>query len=109
MTMTSCDSCSGFVPPAANRCPCCEAAVAPQRWRRLGRALLAVAGSGAVAVTLMACYGAPAQYHPVAPQPPAAADAGPDQVAPDAGAEQADDTSGDDTEAPPDPTAATPE
>lgn len=105
MTMTSCDSCNGFVPPAADRCPCCEAAVAPPRWRRLGRALLAVAGGGTIAVTLMACYGAPAQRRPVAPTPPTA-DAGPDQATPDAGAASPDDTSGDDTEAPPDPAAA---
>jgi len=68
-TLVSCDSCHGFVPATADRCPCCDApASPPARWRRLGRALLAAAGGGVMAMTLMACYGAPAHYPTVPPQ-----------------------------------------
>lgn len=67
MQLASCDSCDGFVPVASTRCPNCDAAQP-----RTGRGLLARAGQalagGAVAVTLMACYGAPAQ-HQLAPPP----------------------------------------
>lgn len=58
MTLTSCDSCAGFLPPTASACPHCGAAVAaPATGRGLGGKLLAAAGSGMVALTLMACYG----------------------------------------------------
>lgn len=63
--LTCCSTCSGFVPAHADACPNCDSVVASpasarsqSRWSRLGRRLMQVAGGGAVAVTLMACYGA---------------------------------------------------
>lgn len=55
-------SCGGFVPPSASACPHC----ASRRTSRLG-AVAIVLGSSAIAVTLMACYGAPP---PNTPSPP---------------------------------------
>ncbi len=58
MTLTSCDSCSGFLPSPASTCPHCGAAPsAPPQGRGIGGKILAAAGSGMVALTLMACYG----------------------------------------------------
>lgn len=62
MTLRSCSSCSGFLPPSALRCPHCgEDAVAPRGRGPDGlvRGLVAVAVGGVAAVTLMACYGSP--------------------------------------------------
>lgn len=59
-----CTFCSGFLPRVTQACPHCGA-VAPSSgingWRGSAtvRGLVAVATGGAVAVTLMACYGAP--------------------------------------------------
>ena len=62
MRLASCERCEGFLPSAATRCPHCRARPS------LGRKLLNVAGGGAVAITLMACYGgAPHMYAPQAP------------------------------------------
>jgi hypothetical protein len=59
MSMTRCSRCQGFVPPRSLRCPNCAAS-------RSARGLLSrvglaggVLGGGAVAFTLMACYGMP--------------------------------------------------
>lgn len=55
-----CSSCNGFLPHGAARCPNCGAqARAPQATKRRGIAgkLWAAASGGAVAITLMACYG----------------------------------------------------
>jgi len=54
--LASCASCSGFLPPTAARCPHCDAGGAG-RVLRVGRALFNAAAGGAVAATLMACYG----------------------------------------------------
>ncbi len=56
--LQNCDGCDGFLPPGASACPHCGHAPGPGRLRKLGRSVLAAAGGGAVAVTLMACYGA---------------------------------------------------
>lgn len=58
MAMVQCPSCDGFVPPRIEACPHCDAGVATRRRARLRR-VLEVAGGGAIAFTLMACYGAP--------------------------------------------------
>lgn len=54
-----CAHCRGFVTAADERCPHCERSLAERptgsRARLLG--LLAACGGGALAVTLMACYG----------------------------------------------------
>jgi hypothetical protein len=55
--MRACTACPGFVPAHLAACPHCSHGAS--RWRRLGRALAALAGSSAAVVTLAACYGAP--------------------------------------------------
>ena len=70
MTLPRCDRCDGFVPPSVTACPNCEPAAArgvdaARGWVRFGLLLRVTAGS-AVAMTLMACYGAP----PVRPGDP---------------------------------------
>jgi hypothetical protein len=55
--MRACPACSGFVPACRTSCPHCEHA--PSRWRHWLGALARLAGSGAAAMTLAACYGAP--------------------------------------------------
>lgn len=64
MNMLNCSCCEGFVPANANRCPHCDIA-APRRRSTL-RTLRNIAGGGAVAMTLMACYGG----GPARPMPP---------------------------------------
>ncbi len=65
MDMLNCVRCEGFIPAKASSCPHCDA---PTGRRSKLRTLLNVAGGGAVAMTLMACYGgAPRDYAPVAP------------------------------------------
>jgi len=57
MTLTSCDSCAGFLPPSASTCPHCGAASTVAKGKGIGGKILAAAGTGMVALTLMACYG----------------------------------------------------
>lgn len=62
--LTTCVSCEGFVPGSAAQCPHCGAAApttsgAPSALAGLGKSLAALATGGAMAVTLMACYGLP--------------------------------------------------
>jgi hypothetical protein len=64
--LQACPSCDGFVPPTSTQCPNCHA-VRPRPQPLLVRACQALAG-GAVAVTLMACYGAPAHYKLAQPE-----------------------------------------
>ncbi len=58
--LASCSSCKGFVPASAALCPSCRA---PQETSALARLRLGVLGGalggGALAFTLMACYGCP--------------------------------------------------
>lgn len=68
MQLLACDGCDGFVPEASARCPNCDAARPVPGRGLLVRACHALAG-GAVAVTLMACYGAPAHYKLAQPAP----------------------------------------
>lgn len=79
--LASCSLCSGFLPHGATCCPHCDAllsATGPSRARRLGRAIVNVATGGAIAATLMACYGgAPSNYPPPEP-PPGRCDSGTD-------------------------------
>jgi len=58
--MFDCQGCGGFVPPNAKRCPNCSS--------RRARRLLAGAAGSVVAMTLMACYGAPMPMEPVHPK-----------------------------------------
>jgi hypothetical protein len=65
LTLGACAHCDGFLPSGASACPHCgaaataeRAACAPPRHGIASR-LLAVASGGLMAVTLMACYGAP--------------------------------------------------
>lgn len=60
--LTSCDDCGGFVPRLASACPNCGCQT--DRSRNALRVLLNVAGGGAVAMTLMACYGPPPHAYP---------------------------------------------
>jgi hypothetical protein len=55
--LTRCRRCPGFLQRLSPRCPHCGAAAS--RLGRRVRALLAIAGSGSMALTLMACYGSP--------------------------------------------------
>lgn len=62
MQLSACPSCTGFLPPSAASCPHCGAdakAAEPRAVGSLVRGLVAVASGGAMAVTLMACYGLP--------------------------------------------------
>lgn len=60
-TLSTCSSCAGFVPAAATACPHCDARVtwSPPLLARLSRGVLGIAGGSTIALTLMACYGAP--------------------------------------------------
>lgn len=64
--LAACPACAGFVPAARPTCPHCDAALprGPSRGGRLAGALARMAASGAVAVTLMACYGAMPRPYP---------------------------------------------
>jgi hypothetical protein len=59
--LVRCPQCPGFLQASSSRCPHCDAAArpAPSRLGRGMRALLAIAGTGSMALTLMACYGSP--------------------------------------------------
>jgi hypothetical protein len=61
-SLHSCPACAGFLSPAAALCPHCDAPARPSRGGRLARAILGMLGSGAAAVTLMACYGGGAMH-----------------------------------------------
>ena len=78
-----CNHCAGFLPTGVGACPHCgtharenTAKVTPAA--RLLNAATRVALGGAMAVTLMACYGAPQNYKPVAPPPELPCDGKPD-------------------------------
>lgn len=59
MKLLTCSSCDGFVPRSATECPHCSAALSgSSATSRLG-VLATALGGGAIAVTLMACYGGP--------------------------------------------------
>jgi hypothetical protein len=61
--MSSCLSCQGFI-PGPGSCPNCGAEQAPASGLRpLVRSVLALAGAGVAAITLMACYGSPPCDH----------------------------------------------
>jgi hypothetical protein len=82
--LTTCSACSGFVPPSALDCPHCKTKARV----RLG-AVATVLGSGAIAFTLMACYGAAPcaegnHCHPNTPTPDTSATPNP-PATPDAG------------------------
>ena len=62
MSLSRCATCSGYLPSRATTCPHCDAAVS-LRPRSTARRLLDVAGGGAIALTLAACYGAPPGYY----------------------------------------------
>ncbi|MDI3283469.1 putative metal-binding motif-containing protein [Polyangium sp. 15x6] len=59
--LKTCVSCEGFVPGSASSCPHCGAAAekVPSALAGFGKSLAALATGGAMAVTLMACYGLP--------------------------------------------------
>ncbi|MBK6517064.1 MAG: hypothetical protein IPG04_23840 [Polyangiaceae bacterium] len=61
--LASCPRCPGFVPQGADVCPHCGEAASrapePSRAARVGASLAKLGGAAAMAVTLMACYGAP--------------------------------------------------
>lgn len=74
-----CSRCEGFVPAGASACPHCGAS--SKAFAKLG-ALGAALGGGAIAFTLMACYGRPpcpeGDRDCYGPHPPKAQDGGPD-------------------------------
>lgn len=57
--LTSCNECSGFLPPSASTCPHCgETVVArPKPLPKPLRGMLAIGAGGLLAMTLSACYG----------------------------------------------------
>jgi hypothetical protein len=60
--LKTCVSCEGFVPGSAGSCPHCGAAApvsAPSALAGFGKSVTALATGGAMAITLMACYGLP--------------------------------------------------
>ena len=79
--LRDCPHCEGFLPPRTRVCPHCGKAIGREIVRRIGRSIFCAAGGGAVAITLMACYGA--AYDPP-PTPDAAPDAASLRAAPTA-------------------------
>src|SRR5688500_7261982 len=70
--LTECRACGGLVPPARVACPHCDLRLQPRRFAALMRALGTAAGCGVMAMSLMACYGAPMNRPMVQePMPPA--------------------------------------
>ncbi len=66
-TLSICDSCAGFLAPRTAVCPHCgHTPTRSPKARIPGGKLLSAACSGAVALTLMACYGSPPQGPPPA-------------------------------------------
>ncbi len=84
MQLDRCSACTGFLGKNASACPHCGASIDRSRTARLG-AIGGVLGGGALAFTLMACYG-------VAPPPRPCPDGAsncldhPDALGPDGGA-----------------------
>lgn len=78
--LSTCTKCDGFMPSDASSCPHCDSPVRRPR-ASLARRLLSAAGGGAVAMTLMACYGAApsAYYEPQEPIRQSQCDPGMDQ------------------------------
>ncbi len=76
-----CTECSGFVPAGASACPHCEAKVGASTFKKLGALGVAI-GGGAIAFTLMACYGRPpcpeGDRDCYGPRPTTGQDGGPD-------------------------------
>ena len=68
--LSSCPTCDGFVPAHITTCLHCDSDLSANgytssrwpRWSAIARSLITIAGSGAVAITLMACYGAGPHY-----------------------------------------------
>lgn len=61
--LNTCLTCDGFVPQSAHACPHCGVATAAAKEAQstlsgIARGALVIASGGALAVTLMACYGA---------------------------------------------------
>jgi hypothetical protein len=54
--MNQCSKCAGFIPEGRSGCPNCGTHLVP-RWKKILGLPLAIAGAGATAVTLSACYG----------------------------------------------------
>ena len=79
--MRICSSCEGFAPDSLSACPHCDTVLPAAPARRAGLWLKAAAGS-AVAMTLMACYGAPPGGFPPGNDPADGAD--PTNAQPDA-------------------------
>jgi hypothetical protein len=73
-SLSSCRACGGLVPPARTACPHCDAPFAPRRFAAITRALVTAAGGGALAMSLMACYGGPMHQMPPASAPTACED-----------------------------------
>ena len=57
--LTSCNACSGFLPPSASSCPHCgeTLVVRPRPMPKALRGMLAIGAGGLLAMTLSACYG----------------------------------------------------
>ena len=66
--LEKCRHCAGFLPPRAGNCPHCGQPAPRGLLRGLGRSIFAATGGGAIAITLMACYGA--AYGPSEPPLP---------------------------------------
>lgn len=70
--MQRCSACDGFIPASCTACPHCDPSqatidpAAARAWQRLAM-LLRITGGTAVAMTLMACYGAPPGPRPNGP------------------------------------------
>ncbi len=68
--LRSCNSCAGFLAPASTTCPHCghTAQTLPKgHGHGVAGKLLGAACSGAVALTMMACYGGPPMHRPPCP------------------------------------------
>ncbi|MFO0571922.1 MAG: hypothetical protein U0263_40230 [Polyangiaceae bacterium] len=68
-SLVICAHCRGFVPASASHCPHCDRGTTDSRLGRVVSTCLKVATGGAVAVTLMACYGGPPHSYGPPPQP----------------------------------------
>jgi hypothetical protein len=71
-SLQTCSECGGFVPARLARCPHCDTELQPpgSALARAAKACLKVATGGAVAMTLMACYGGPPHAYGGPPPPP---------------------------------------
>ena len=69
MNLSDCDRCGGFIPGGVSHCPHCDGRIERSISRTLMQSRSARVAAGSVlAMTLMACYGAPQGYVP--PEPP---------------------------------------